>query len=109
MSVSDTAASPEPTSLPLNYDRRLMIFGGRANPDLAKGIARLLGVGLGPITLKTFTSGEVYCRIEESVRGADVFLIQPVCRNEETGLSVNDALVELLLMIDAAVARPLTA
>jgi ribose-phosphate pyrophosphokinase len=104
MSAGAMAASPEPaTSLPLNDDRRLMIFGGRANPELARRIAGHLGVSLGPITLKTFTSGEVYCRIEESVRGADVFLIQSLCRNAETGLSANDALVEMLLMIDAAV------
>jgi ribose-phosphate pyrophosphokinase len=80
-----------------------MIFGGRAHPELASAIGHDLGVGLCPITLKTFSSGEVYCRIEESIRGADVFLIQPVCGNPETGLSANDALMELLLMVDAAV------
>ena len=56
-----------------------------------------------PITLKTFSNGEVYCRFEESIRGADVFLIQPTCGNPVTGVSANDALFELLAMIDAAV------
>jgi len=91
------------TSLPIDYDKRLMLFSGRANPELAVRIADKLGVDLGPVTLKTFTNGEVYCRYEESIRGADVFLIQPTCANPERGLSANDALMELLLMIDAAV------
>jgi ribose-phosphate pyrophosphokinase len=91
------------TSLPIDYDKRLMLFSGRANPELAAKIADKLGVDLGPITLRTFTNGEVYCRFEESIRGADVFLVQPTCANPEVGLSANDALMELLLMIDAAV------
>jgi ribose-phosphate pyrophosphokinase len=91
------------TSLPIDYDKRLMLFSGRANPELAAKIADKLGVDLGPITLKTFSNGEVYCRFEESIRGADVFLVQPTCANPELGLSANDALMELLLMIDAAV------
>jgi ribose-phosphate pyrophosphokinase len=91
------------TSLPIDYDKRLMLFSGRANPELAAKIAGKLGVDLGPITLKTFSNGEVYCRFEESIRGADVFLVQPTCANPALGLSANDALMELLLMIDAAV------
>ncbi len=91
------------TSLPIDYDKRLMLFSGRANPELAAKIADKLGVDLGPVTLRTFTNGEVYCRFEESIRGADVFLVQPTCANPELGLSANDALMELLLMIDAAV------
>jgi ribose-phosphate pyrophosphokinase len=55
------------------------------------------------VTLKTFSNGEVYCRYEESIRGADVFLIQPTCANPATGVNPNDALMELLEMIDAAV------
>jgi ribose-phosphate pyrophosphokinase len=93
----------DPTSLPMDSAKRLMIFSGRANPELGREIGHRLGVGLGPITLKTFSSGEVYCRIEESIRGADVFLIQPICGNPTTGVSSNDALIELLVMIDAAV------
>jgi ribose-phosphate pyrophosphokinase len=91
------------TSLPIVYDKRLMLFSGRANPELAAKIADKLGVDLGPVKLKTFSSGEVYCRYEESIRGADVFLVQPICANPATGISTNDALMELLFMIDAAV------
>ncbi|HEX7298455.1 MAG TPA: ribose-phosphate pyrophosphokinase [Solirubrobacteraceae bacterium] len=91
------------TSLPIDYDKRLMLFSGRANPELAAKIAGKLGVDLGPITLKTFSNGEVYCRFEESIRGADVFLVQPTCANPALGLSANDAVMELLVMIDAAV------
>jgi ribose-phosphate pyrophosphokinase len=91
------------TSLPIDYDKRLMLFSGRANPELAAKIADKLGVDLGPVTLRTFTNGEVYCRYDESIRGADVFIIQPTCANPERGLSANDALMELLFMIDAAV------
>ena len=94
---------PAETSLPIDYDKRLMLFSGRANPELAAKIADKLGVDLGPITLKTFSNGEVYCRYEESIRGADVFIIQPTCGNPATGISANDALMELLIMIDAAV------
>ncbi len=91
------------TSLPIDYDKRLMLFSGRANPELAGRIADKLGVDLGPVMLKTFSNGEVYCRYEESIRGADVFIIQPTCANPDRGLSANDALMELLFMIDAAV------
>jgi ribose-phosphate pyrophosphokinase len=91
------------TSLDIGYDKRLMVFGGRAHPELAAKIAAKLGIGLGPVTLKTFSNGEVYCRYDESIRGADVFLVQPLCGNPETGISANDALMELMLMIDAAV------
>ena len=55
------------------------------------------------MTLKTFTNGEVYCRYGESIRGADVFLVQPICANPGEGMTPNDALMELLIMIDAAV------
>ena len=92
------------TSLPLSgYDKRLMLFAGRSNPELAAKIANKLGLDLGGVTLKTFSNGEVYCRYEESIRGADVFIVQPTCGNPATGLSANDALMELLIMIDAAV------
>ena len=55
------------------------------------------------MTLKTFSNGEVYCRYEESIRGADVFIVQPTCGNAQTGVTANDSLMELLFMIDAAV------
>jgi ribose-phosphate pyrophosphokinase len=96
------AVSPS-TSLPIDYDKRLMLFSGRANPELAAKIADKIGVDLGPVTLKSFSNGEVYCRYEESIRGADVFIIQPTCGNPATGISANDALMELLFMIDAAI------
>jgi len=106
--MSDLSATLAPTvtaatSLPIDYDKRLMLFSGRANPELAAKIADKLGVDLGPMTLRTFSNGEVYCRFEESIRGADVFLIQPTYANPATGISANDALMELLCMIDAAV------
>ena len=66
-------------------------------------IADRLGVALGQVTTKTFANGEVYCRYEESVRGADVFIVQPTAGNPDEGLSTNDALMELLVMVDAAV------
>jgi ribose-phosphate pyrophosphokinase len=70
---------------------------------LADDIAKKLGVDLGRVIRKTFSNGEVYCRYEESIRGADVFIVQPTCGNPATGVTANDTLMELLLMIDAAV------
>jgi ribose-phosphate pyrophosphokinase len=101
MSLLDTPLTP--TELQYDYSKRLMLFSGRANPGLAARIAGKLGVELGGVILKTFANGEVYCRYEESVRGADVFIVQPTCTNPDTGLSANDALMELMVMIDAAV------
>ncbi|MGI8595146.1 MAG: ribose-phosphate diphosphokinase [Solirubrobacteraceae bacterium] len=80
-----------------------MVFSGRANQHLAARIAAKLGIELGGVTLKTFSNGEVYCRYEESIRGADVFIVQPTCSNPRTNITANDALMELLFMIDAAV------
>src|SRR5215208_1211567 len=76
---------------------KLMLFSGRSNPDLADEIAELLGIQLGDVQLKTFANGEKYCRFQESVRGADVFIVQ-----SPHGEHVNDHLLELLIMIDAA-------
>src|SRR5437868_9545751 len=101
MSLLQTRLAP--SELTLDYNKRLMLVSGRANPGLAARIAAKLGVELGGMTLRTFTDGEVYCRYEESVRGADVFIVQPTCGNTDTGLSANDSLMELLVMIDAAV------
>ncbi len=92
-----------PSTLEVEYSKRLMLVSGRANPGLAARIGSKLGVELSPMTLKTFANGEVYCRYEESVRGADVFIVQPTCSNPDTGLSANDALMELVIMVDAAV------
>ena len=101
MAAFEQGASAE--GAPVARDRRLMLFSGRANPALAAAIAKDLGVALGGVTLKTFSAGEVYCRYDESIRDADVFIVQPTCNNPVTGMTANDALVELLLMIDAAV------
>jgi ribose-phosphate pyrophosphokinase len=101
-----SAAEPQErlgTQLDIGYDKRLMLFSGRAHPALANDIAGKLGVELGGVTLKTFSNGEVYCRFEESIRGADIFIVQPICGNPRMGLSANDALMELLEMVDAAV------
>src|SRR5262249_6184346 len=70
--------------------------------ELAARIAGQLGVDLGQVDLRTFANGEVYCRYTESIRGADVFLVQSTAANEQTGMTPNDALMELLVMIDAA-------
>jgi len=101
MSLLETR--PAPNEIELEARKRLMLFSGRANPNLAARIASKIGVELGNVTLRTFTNGEVYCRYEQSVRGADVFIVQPTCGNPDTGLSANDALMELLVMVDAAV------
>lgn len=103
MSAIETQAGSAPTSLPIDYNKRLMLFTGRANPRLAGDIAEKLGVDLGPVVVKTFSNGEVYCRYEESIRGADVFIVQSTCGNPATGINANDALMELLLMIESAV------
>ena len=75
--------------------RELKIFSGGANPQLAEDICGFLHLPLGQITISTFPDGERHCKIEEDVRGRDVFLIQP------TSPSVNDNLMELLIMIDS--------
>jgi ribose-phosphate pyrophosphokinase len=85
-----------------DYRKRLMVFGGRASGELAAHIGRNLQVELGEVTLKTFSDGEIYCRYEESIRGADVFIVQSTAANELEGMTPNDALMELLAMIDAA-------
>jgi ribose-phosphate pyrophosphokinase len=76
--------------------KRLMLFSGRSNPELGAKIAEHLGIELGRATLKTFTNGEVYVRYEESIRGADMFIVQS-CSSP-----TNDSLMELLIMINAA-------
>jgi ribose-phosphate pyrophosphokinase len=92
-----------PTVLDASYDKRLMIAAGRSSLDLGAKIADRLGVSLTNAGLKTFSNGELYCRFEESIRGADIFLVQSTAGNERAGMTANDALVELLIMIDAAV------
>jgi len=76
--------------------KRLMLFSGRSNPELAERIADKLGVTLGEVELKTFANGETYVRYDDSIRGSDAFIIQ------SGNPPVNDHLVELLVMIQAA-------
>jgi ribose-phosphate pyrophosphokinase len=76
--------------------KRLMLFSGRSNPELAERIADKLGVTLGEVELKTFANGETYVRYDDSIRGSDAFIIQ------SGNPPVNDHLVELLIMIQAA-------
>src|SRR6201984_554129 len=101
-SVMETATQPSRASLPIDYNKRLMLFSGRANPRLAIDIADKLGVELGPVTLKTFSNGEVYCRYDESIRGADVFIVQSTCGNPQTGITANDSLMELVFRLAPA-------
>jgi ribose-phosphate pyrophosphokinase len=77
-------------------DKHMLVFSGTSNPDLAEGVARHLGVELGNVKIRSFANGEIYVRYLESVRGADVFIVQSVCA------PVNDMLMELLIMVDAA-------
>jgi len=74
---------------------KVKIFTGRANPALAEEIANYLGIALSTIQIKDFSDGETYVQIRESVRGDDVFLIQPTCN------PVNNNLMELLIAVDA--------
>lgn len=80
----------------INPERSLMVFSGRGNPVLGQKIAEKLGIELGLVNIKTFADGEIYVKYGESVRGADVFIIQPTCR------PVNENLMELLIMAQAA-------
>lgn len=84
------------TSIDRDDSKRLMVFAGRSSKDLGRRIAGRLGIELGAVELTTFANGEIYVRFEESVRGADVFLVQSTSR------PVNDSLIELLIMINAA-------
>ncbi|MGF1604115.1 MAG: ribose-phosphate pyrophosphokinase [Thermosynechococcaceae cyanobacterium] len=105
MISSATLALQSPLPL-VPENNRLKIFSGSANIPLAEEVARYLGVDLGPMVRKQFADGELYVQVQESIRGCDVYLIQPTCR------PVNDHLMELLIMIDAcrrASARQITA
>jgi|TARA_Y100001936_G_scaffold252956_1_gene315055 ribose-phosphate pyrophosphokinase len=73
----------------------MMVFTGNANPDLARKVAEHLRLPLGDATVSKFSDGEVFVEINENVRGADVFLLQPTCA------PTNDNLMELVVMADA--------
>jgi len=77
-------------------DYEIKVFSGSSHPGLSKEIAEYLGLKLGEIDLKKFSNGENYARFLENIRGRDVFLVQSLFGN------VNDHLVELLIMLDAA-------
>ena len=80
----------------LSDENKLRIFSGNANPDLAREIAAYLGTTVGDAVINRFNNGEVQVMINESVRGKDIFIVQPTC-----GPSVNDNVMELLIMADA--------
>ena len=73
----------------------LTLLSGRAHPALAAEIAEYLSIPLGRVILGNFPDGEISLRLEQNIRGADVFIVQP------TGPPVNDSLMELLILIDA--------
>ncbi|MEM8779264.1 MAG: ribose-phosphate pyrophosphokinase [Cyanobacteria bacterium P01_G01_bin.49] len=96
----------QPIMPSLSDNNRLSLFSGSANIALAQEVARYLGMDIGPMVRKRFADGELYIQIQESIRGCDVYLIQPCCN------PVNDHFMELLIMIDAcrrASARQITA
>jgi len=76
--------------------KKLMLFAGQGNEELTREIAECLDVPLGEIKLSTFSSGELYARFGESIRGADVFIVQSHCE------PINDRIMQQLLMLDAA-------
>src|ERR1044071_4955311 len=75
--------------------RELRVFTGSAHPAQGEAIARSLGIPLGRAHLARFSDGEIWFQIQDNVRGADVFLVQP------TGPPVNENLMEMLVMLDA--------
>jgi len=76
--------------------KRMQVFAGTSNPELSEGVVRHLGIELGNVKIRKFANGEIYVRYLESVRGADVFIIQSICS------PVNETLMEMLIMVDAA-------
>ena len=89
----------------ISHGKDIKIFSGNSNPELAKGICRELGLPLGDSECGTFSDGESFVSTYETVRGSDVFLVQSTCADGLKGTegyrSVNDHLMELLIMIDA--------
>jgi ribose-phosphate pyrophosphokinase len=79
----------------MNNNNKLKVFSGRANVPLAEKIAQCLGDPLGKLTLQNFPDGEFLARIDEDVRGRDVFVVQPTCH------PVNDNIMELLIILDS--------
>lgn len=97
---------PERKPARLRVDDKFKIFSGTANEPLADEVCAFLGLSRGQATIIRFSDGEAYVQLQENVRGADVFVMQPTCR------PVDEHIFELLLMIDAlkrASARRITA
>jgi ribose-phosphate pyrophosphokinase len=95
-----TDRNGERNRMELVTKKRLHLVSGRANLPLAEEIAERLGVELGDANLAEFANGELHTRFGESVRGTDVFIIQTHVSTSE--MSVNDAIMEQLIMVDAA-------
>jgi len=95
LQIQESRGYGEEVQMLANEDR-FKIFTGNANPDLAREIAAYLGTTLGDAVINRFNNGEVQAMINESVRGKDVFIVQPTC-----GPIVNDNVMELLIMADA--------
>ena len=89
------AAARNPSAVMMNNNNRLKVFSGRANIALARRSPAASATRLGKITLDNFPDGEISVRIEEDVRGRDIFVVQPTCP------PVNDNLMELLIMLDS--------
>ena len=91
--------------LMISHGKDIKIFSGNSNPELAKAICKELGLPLGDSECGNFSDGETFVSIYETVRGSDVFIIQSTCANGVKGdpdyRSVNDQVMELLIMIDA--------
>jgi ribose-phosphate pyrophosphokinase len=104
--ISSATLTMPAIPMPTSENNRLCLISGSANSALSQEVARYLGIDLIPIIRKRFADGEIYVQILESIRGSDVYLLQPTCR------PVNDHLMELLIMVDAcrrASARQITA
>ncbi len=90
-----------PPSIPLQCRNEsgamndMKVFSGRANPELAVRMCDYLGLSLGRISIGNFPDGEISCKIDQDVRGRDIFIVQPTCP------PVNETLMELLIMIDS--------
>ena len=85
------------------HGKDIKVFTGNSNPQLAKDICKELGIPLGSSEVGAFSDGENFASIYETVRGSDVFVVQSTCSFVDEGKpgTVNDSLMELLIMIDA--------
>ena len=98
--------SSRPSAIEAVTNKKLVLMAGRAHPELAGDIAKQLGVSLSDPNITDFASGEIRCRFDGSVRGADVFIVQTHAGADSQrgagALRVNDAIMEQLILIDAA-------